>query len=148
MRWILVAGAAQARLLQQADPAAPLELLQQLDHAAARRPASQLARDRAGWTQGPSHTGGASLDAGDDPHRHERQRFAHELAALLEQAAAQGRYEQLDLVAPPAFLGELRQAAGPATRRRLRAQHAADLGHVGWAELGPRLAGLLSPLDA
>lgn len=45
-----------------------------------------------------------------DAHNHELEIFAREIADKLEQARQEGRYDKVILVAPPAFLGTLRQA--------------------------------------
>lgn len=134
MQWMLIANACAARLVA-VDADGRLQLVCSFENAAARLPTSRLARDRAGWAQGASHTGGSALLPHTDPHRHERERFAQELAGYLEDAARQQRFDRLDLFAAPAFLGELHGALGGATRRFLETSRPVDLTHVGWAEL-------------
>lgn len=137
MEWMLIANACAARLVA-VDAEGRLQPVHSFENAAGRQPTSRLASDRAGWAQGASHTGGSALVPHPDPHRHERSRFAHELARYLEECARQQRFERLDLFAAPPFLGELHRALGSATRRLLKASLPVDLTHVGWAELAAR----------
>ena len=47
-------------------------------------------------------------------------RFAATLAELLRQAAAEGKYEDLVVVAPPRFLGLVRGELDPQVQKRLQ----------------------------
>lgn len=139
MRWILVANASNAQLVQQAGEGDRLERVRQFEHQASRLPTSRIARDRAGWARSPTQAGGSPFLPASDPHRHEQERFAAELARFLEDAARHDRFGRLDVFAVQPFLGHLRAALGSGTRRRLGHECGVDLSRVGWAELGPRI---------
>ena len=138
MRWMLIANASTARVLAL-DDAQRLVPVERFGHEAGRLPARALARDRAGWAEGASHTHGSALVPPTDAHRREREKFARELAGWLEDAAQQARFERLDVFAGPAFLGELHGALHGATRRLLGDLCPVDLTHVGPAELPARI---------
>ncbi len=62
-----------------------------------------------------------------DWHEVEERRFAASLAADLNAAAHDGRYEHLIVVAPPRILAELRQDLSGEAKSRLRAEIDKDL---------------------
>ena len=62
-----------------------------------------------------------------DWHDVEERRFAASLAADLNVAALQGRYEHLIVVAPPRILAEIRQDLSGEARARIRAEIDKDL---------------------
>lgn len=136
--WTLIANAAHARLLQQEAPG-KLHLLQSMEHLPSRMSSSELGDDKAGRELSGRGFGGAAFEPRLDAHRKEHQRFAHELAQLLEQGAQEQRYDALHLFASSPFLGELKQALGPATQRMLAGAHDVDLTAVGVAELPARI---------
>ena len=138
MRWMLIANAVTARVLAL-DEAQRLVPVHRFEHEAGRLPTRELARDRAGWAESASHTHGSALVPPTDAHRREREKFAREVAAWLEDSAHQGRYDRLDVFAAPAFLGELHGALHGGTRRLLGELRPVDLTHVGPAELPARI---------
>jgi protein required for attachment to host cells len=136
--WIVISNASGARLFERDDDGKLLPR-ETVVHDASRQPGRQLAADRPGWTLGPSHAGGAALTPHQDPHRHERQRFAAILAQKLEAHANAGDFGEVTIFAAPPFLGELRGHLRGAARRCLREARAVDLCHVGPAELQARI---------
>lgn len=136
--WILIANAAHARVLQQ-ETSGRLRLLQSIEHPASRLPSSELGDDKAGRELSGHGFGGAAFEPRLEAHRKERQRFAHQLAEMLEHAAQEERYDALHVFASSPFLGELKDAFGRATQRLLAGTHEHDLTAVGIAELPARI---------
>lgn len=136
--WILIADAAHARLLQQ-EPAGHMTLLQSLEHPRSRLRNSELCADKAGRELSDRGFGGTAFLARVDAQRKEHQRFAQQLAQVLEEGARSRRYDALHVFASSPFLGELKHALGPGTRRLLAGTHDVDLTAVGLAELPKRL---------
>ena len=58
---------------------------------------------------------------------------------MLEAGALEGSYASLRVFACSPFLGELKQALGPAAQRLLAGARDVDLTHVGPAELADRI---------
>lgn len=107
--WIVTAESARARIFKTASLIKePVEVMD-LAHPASRLKEGDLVADRPGRSQG-SAGGGRHGMANGDAHNHELEIFAREIADKLEQARQEGRYDKVILVAPPAFLGTLRQA--------------------------------------
>lgn len=142
MQWILVADAARAQLLERSGEAG-LSAVESFAHPSSRLAGSRLGRDRAGWTRSDARPGGAALSPRQEPHAREKERFAQQLSEYLEQAAEHGRFDQLTVFAAPRFLGELRDAFGPATLRRIHALRDTSLSHLAPADLARRLEGEL-----
>jgi protein required for attachment to host cells len=140
MEWILVADAAQARLLRRERDADPLIPVTTWTHAAAHDRPSATGADRPGHGASDHHVGGIRFEPRIDPKRKEHMRFAHEVAEHLEHAARLHEYARLSLYAPAEFLGELRAALGRAAHERLRVAVALDLTAYGLTELEERIA--------
>lgn len=63
------------------------------------------------------------------PRKHEAEVFARRVAKLLEEAHREGEFDRLVVVAPPAFLGKLREALPESLRAITAAEIAKDLVH-------------------
>lgn len=105
---VLVADDGAAKLYQAEDELANLQLVYEHANPAGRKMPGELESDRAG--QQRNTIGGMHSLAGDhDPRRHESERFARELCALLQREHRDGKFTSLLIAAPPRFLGELRE---------------------------------------
>lgn len=135
--WILVANASTARLFRLAPGS--LTALGAFQHPQSRQRSSTLGDDKAGRELSGRGFGGAAFEARMDAHRKEHLQFARELGEMLEAGALQGSYASLRVFACSPFLGELKQALGPAAQRLLGGVHDVDLTHVGPAELADRI---------
>lgn len=127
--WIVVANAARARVLEEADVpqgAAPRPAAHKrhagsvhvadLVHPQSRQKGVELATDRAGRMTGSGHgLHGASYQPRTDPREREHDRFAQEFARVLDQGVAAGRCAGLVLVASDPFLGRLKSHLGEQT---------------------------------
>ncbi|MBI5278044.1 MAG: host attachment protein [Burkholderiales bacterium] len=136
--WILVANAAQARILQRTD-GGRLELVHTFSHPASRRKASELGDDKAGREMAPQGWGGAAFEPRTDAKRKEHVRFANELAQVIGQAAQAGSFDSLAVFASNPFLGEVTRALGHAGHGLPVETHGVDLSSVGIVELAGRM---------
>lgn len=136
--WILVADASRAKLYTQAESNGPISVLQEFEHRASRMKGSQLASDRPGriLSDGGGH---GSYDAHTDPKVYEADRFAHELAQLLEKGRATNSFQQLVVVAPAHFSGELTRHLSSHTREKIGTTIEKDFTQLPPQELAERL---------
>lgn len=105
--WILVADSAHARILATtARTAMPTEV-SRLEHPESRLKESQLVTDQPGRSRENRGQGHAMDEASASAH--EEEIFAGEIVQALDKARQDGRFNSLVLVAPPRFLGTLRQ---------------------------------------
>ena len=115
MLWILVADAARARFLSTRDRADVWVEVQDLLNPDARLKESELVSDSPG-----KHSDGAAGSRPGGPHSsgyepqqshkaRATEKFAREVVGALERGRQEKAYTKLVLVAPPRFLGVLRQ---------------------------------------
>lgn len=141
--WILVADGARARILKNEGPGKGLQAAVEEEFHRPVPKASEIGADRPGRSR--DSTGGArhALDNPVDWHRFEKEKFAKEIAKILDQANNAGAFDRLILVAPPKTLGDLRGALGAGTRKRITGELDKDLTQLTLGELPEHLAGLL-----
>ena len=147
--WILVCDASRARLFREVSKKKGLELLQEMDHAESRAHVRDLTSDangrkpvgpvpaRSGNGHGAYGRPGAEPDT--DPKEVEAQKFARELAAVLERGLLDHAYERLVVVAPPHFLGTLRRTVTHQVEKKLEVTIDKDLTGIPLRDLTERL---------
>ena len=144
--WVVVANAARARIFERDEENQALREIADRVHTPSRQKAAELASDRPGHVM-KSDTSTAFAPH-TDPREREHQRFAHEVAQLLEDAALSNRMPGLVLLASNPFLGELKAALGDAAQRVLKHSAPVDLTSYQHAELEQRVTRAIgSPAD-
>jgi protein required for attachment to host cells len=144
--WILIADAARARIFSTSGWRKPLHLEQAMDNPWGRAKPQDIVTDDPGRHSSGMKSGQRSTWApANAPDVVEEQRFAHRLGELLQTALARRQYESLAILAPPQFLGFLREAVGPRVRKHLARSIAKDLTVVNERDLPARLAPVFLP---
>ncbi len=110
--WILVAESSSAAVFSAEGRDGPLTEVETLAHPEGRLRAQDLVTDHAGRDGGTVGQSPHVMAEKVGPHKHEVSEFAHVLANHLEAGRVHGKFDKLVLVAPPAFLGELRNCLG------------------------------------
>jgi len=108
--WIVVADSSRARFFLLESRIEPLRELDGMVHAEGRMRGQDEVSDRQGGIAGGHGEGGHAFEAPTDLKHHEAEVFAKQIAEKLEHGRVNHDYRKLILVAPPAFLGALRQA--------------------------------------
>lgn len=102
--------------------------------------------DRHGHAHGPGHApGGATYQPRTDVHEREHERFAQELATLLNDGVVTARCAGLVLVVSNPFLGRLKAHLGVQAQRAVLRTLAADYTTLPDHELMKRLAAPTGP---
>jgi protein required for attachment to host cells len=142
--WVVVANASRARVLEESGPVGVYEHVADLVHPQSRQKAGDLADDRPGHFPGPAAhgTGSSAFEPRTSPRVREHDRFASELAALLDEGIADGRCAGLVVVASNPFLGLLTEHLGDRARKAILRSVASDYTALSEQELGQRI-GLL-----
>lgn len=124
--WILVADGARACFLENLGPGKGIEPALDRDMQQQLPPDRELTRDDSGRDKGP---GGDAHGVADrvDRHEFEKERFAHQVAQVLNKARAEGRFDRLVVVAPPKEIGHLRHELDDRTRDFVVAEIKKDL---------------------
>ena len=145
--WIVVADGARARILEQAAWRQPLELVEDLEDEAARRRPREIESDDRGRVFDRGGPGRHAMETPTDPQRHEKERFAKQLAGRLNQAAHGGRFDRLVLVAAAQMLGDLRRELDKGAADRVSHELAKDLTAVSIHELPRHLGDIVEVPD-
>jgi len=106
--WVLVANASEARLFNLVK--SDLELVEKFSHPESRMKGETLTSDRPGSYQSDiNREGHGSYAEPTDPKEYEKDRFARELAGVLNEARSENRFSELVIVAAPHFHGLINQ---------------------------------------
>ncbi len=125
--WVLTANATECRIFEHAKRFAPLEPVQDLEWPEGRLHARDLYADKPGRAFDSAGQGRHALEPPTDPHVEELERFAREIARVLEDGQQRGAYQRLIIIAAPRLLGMLREVLPDAVRERLQAEIDKDL---------------------
>ena len=141
--WVIVASAARARIFEEAGRTKPWDEVMDLVNSDGRLLRQDMISDKPGrvvdGARGQHHT----MDPAADPKEEAARSFARELAEELKSALNDRRCEQLILVAPPHFLGLLREQADDRLARAVKAEITKDLTREDAASLRAHVAELL-----
>ncbi|NYE60772.1 protein required for attachment to host cells [Duganella sp. 1224] len=144
---ILAANAGRALFFHSGQHNRQLCHVHDMINDAARQPAADLETDRMGPTsagQSMHNTGGAlpnkTYQPAQTPAEHEAERFARDINAYLLQSRRDGVYDKLVLIAPPHFLGVLRQVLDPHVRATAQLEINKDYTQLSADELRAQIA--------
>lgn len=134
--WILVADSARARILSAADPRMISEVADYA-HPQSRQHDQDLTSDQPGRSFDSAGQGRHAMEPPQSAHEAEAEAFAAELAQALEQGRTAQRFQRLVLIAPPAFLGRIRDHLSKPAAQMVAAQVDKNLVHLSPEELLP-----------
>jgi protein required for attachment to host cells len=138
--WILIADAGRARVFATRGRTEPWRAIGEFTHPRSRAMVRDIMPDKTGRIQQRVGGSRSAADPRTPPKEVEAERFAQQLAAELNDGLERGACRRLLLVAPPHFLGLLRQAATPAVRAAITASLDHDWTQVAVHDLPARLA--------
>ena len=147
--WVLVCDAAKARFFEVHGAEPSWHLTKEVFHEESRSKAAELEGDRSGSrsSEGASAHHNALAPA-SSPKDVEKQRFAHVLGRILDEAMRSQRFHRWVLVAPPHFLGLVERELTPELKKHILATVDKDMGHVDTRGLTERLRdNVRIPLD-
>ena len=107
--WVIAADASRARIFRMPDRNRDLEEIGDFVHQASRAKDRDLITDAQGRYFGGELGMGHSAPSRTDPTEYEADRFSKQLSDYVEKARTQHEFDNLCLIAPPKFLGMMRQ---------------------------------------
>lgn len=128
--WIVAADGSRARIFE-IDPERHLRELESFDHPRGRAHNRDLKSDAQGRYF--SNGGGPRAHSATrqvTPVQHETELFAKTIARRLDKARSERRYDKLYLIAPPEFLGLLRENLGKEARKATTEEINKDLSRL------------------
>jgi protein required for attachment to host cells len=108
--WVVVADSSRARFFSFVSKHETMQEQGGMVHAEGRMRDQDEVSDKQGGLASGHGEGGHAFEAPTDIKHHEAEVFAKQIADKLEHGRVNHEYNKLILVAPPAFLGALRQA--------------------------------------
>jgi protein required for attachment to host cells len=151
--WIVAADASRARVFLARGVRSAFELVTTLEHAASRAKVHDLVSDDRGrkpagsspGRQNGRSYGRAGAEPDTDPKEVEAMRFARELARYLDRGNEEHAFDELILLAPPHFLGLVKENIGDRTRRLIRLTVDKDYSQLDPPALAEHIREIVSP---
>ena len=137
--WVLIADGARATVLANDGPGRGLRPAPPGEIETELHPNREIVSDRPGRVYESATSARHAVTPRIDWHRVEKVEFAQRLAQILDQAAREGLFHRLVLVAPPRTLGDLRAALDEKTLKLVTAEIGKDLTNTPPAELPAHL---------
>lgn len=145
--WILIADASTARLFRL-EHGRKMKLIRELANPAGRARDQDLVSDKQGrLDKGLGRNVLSAMEPRTTPHEAEVERFALELANVLYHALEQKEFDSLALIAPPHFLGLLRQRLNPSVDKRVAYSLGKDYAHIAEHDLPSHLDATLEDIE-
>lgn len=138
LSWIVVADSTRARIFTADTASSPLEEIEDLCHAEGRLHDREITSDLPGKIKS-ADGGGHAFEQPTDPKKHEADAFAHRVAHYLEDAHKAKRFEQLLIIAAPAFLGLLRNHLSEQLKQGVRFELDKDITTLSPADIRQHL---------
>lgn len=127
--WVIVSNATRARLYALEGRGQPLAELKDLVHPEARLKGEEIESDRPGRAFDSRGEQRHAMEPSTDPKHEEAMRFAREVVALLREGFHAHRFDQLCIMAPPQFMGLLRELMDTPLKRAVKGELVKDLTH-------------------
>lgn len=136
---VMIANAAVARVFSY-QKQEKFSLVKEFSHPQSRQKGSELVSDRPGHSEAKGGGHGAFIPP-NGPKQIEAERFAHELAAWLDDERKQNRYNQVMLAADPGFLGLINKSLNNQTMQLVFKTLGKDYSQINQRDL-PQMLGL------
>jgi protein required for attachment to host cells len=143
--WVVVCDGARGRILVNQGRGTGLDEIESAENPDARASTRTLGTDRPGRTHVSPGQGRHGMTPPADWHEFEKERFAKEMAAMVNTAALENKFDGVVLVAPPRVLGDLRKALNTQAAAKVTGEIGKDLTQISVHDLGPHLADLVTP---
>lgn len=139
LTWIVVADAGRAKVYEAEGGIAATPWKHRHEMTASLPPSRDIDSDRPGRSFDSGGPGRHAMEPPTDPHQHAKQRFAHQVMQTLDDGRRQGAFQDLVLVAAPAFLGDLRSMMPEQLRNKVRHELDKDYSKLPEPELRQRI---------
>lgn len=142
--WLLVADARHAKVFESAGGHKVVHELEDMELMVDLPKSRELLADKPGRTFDSVGAGRHAKENPTDPHRQLKRDFARRVVAELRRAMLANKFDRLFLVAPPAFLGDLRDELPKDLKDKVAGEVASDLANLPQRQLHTRLQEILT----
>jgi protein required for attachment to host cells len=142
--WLLVEDASRAKIFESAGVRKIVHELDDMQLVVDLPKSRELLADRPGRTFDSVGGGRHAKENPTDPHRQLKRDFAKKVVAELRRAMLAHKFDRLFLVAPPAFLGDLRDELPKDLKDKVVGEIALGLTNMPQQQLHGRLQEILT----
>lgn len=125
--WVLTANRSFAKLYQVKNLGRDFQEILHIDHPDGRKKGSEIFTDRPGRSFDRVGGGRHALSGHVDAHQHDQLVFTKELALILQEGLEKKSYDNIAIVAPSHFLGDLNIEISPAVKKKILKEIPRDL---------------------
>lgn len=137
--WILAADSSRARIFE-ADAGMRLKAIEEFEHPEGSAQNRELVTDAHGRYFGRGERDqGHAAEPNVSATQHENELFSRTVTEFLNKAVLQHRYDKLCVIAPPKFLGLIRQNLNKEAQKSVKEEIAKDLSKLKPHELADYL---------
>jgi protein required for attachment to host cells len=141
--WLLIADGRRAKVMEADEQGVRFRNVEDMARSIDLPKSRDILADKPGRTFDSVGAGRHAKENPTDPHRHLKREFARTVVDKLRQAMLARRFDRLILVAPPAFLGDLRQVLPEDLKDKVADEVASDLTNTPEQDLHPHLRDIL-----
>jgi protein required for attachment to host cells len=125
--WILAADGTRARIF--AMEGTEVQEVEDLSNPRGRDAERDINTDKQGNWNGGGRQQGASHSYEPDvtPLKHEEEKFAKAIGDFLDKASLEKRFDKLCVIAPPEFMGRLRDKMGEQAKKCIKEELVKDI---------------------
>lgn len=105
--WALIANSSYAKILEIKGCGKEVHLIEDIPFPEGRLKGKEITNERPGRAFDSQGHSRHAMSSRVDPHEHEVEVFAKQLGSHLHKAHSENRFEELALIAPPHFLGQI-----------------------------------------
>ncbi len=142
--WVVIADSSRAKVVETTNKGRDVVPVEDMTFSAELPPSREIVSDKPGRSFESYGHARHSVHA-PDPHRELKRAFAKSLAGALHAKFAEGRFDNLFVIAPPEMLGHLREALPKEVMSKVSGDLAQDLVKLPIQKLHLRLESLLRP---
>lgn len=106
--WVVIANRSFAEIFEIIGSGKQIKPVYRLEFPEGREKSFDILSDRPGRSFNSVGANRHALGTAVDPHAHEQQVFAKQIAEMLRKAREKNEFSELSIIAPPEFLGALR----------------------------------------
>jgi len=141
--WLLIADGSRAKVFESVRARNALHEIDDMALAIDLPKSGEILADKPGRTFDSVGAGRHAKENPTDPHRHLKRNFASKVVGELRRAMLANRFDRLILVAPPAFLGDLREELPKNLKDKVADEITSDLTNTPEQQLQTHLKDIL-----
>lgn len=129
--WIVIADSSRARIFTVEPEQQDFQEIEDFSNPQGRANVRELTTDRQARRASEGHNQASTWEPKADAVEHETELFTKDLGQYLDKARTEHRYQKLCLIAPPRFLGLIRQNLSKEAQKMVEEEIAKDISWFG-----------------